>query len=427
MKTVLLKVKFFSLIFVLSFLFNTGTMAQTKSPIKGVPDIQSAGALEFSPDGILFVGDWVGAAIFAFDLGEGNDKILPEMLTVDSEDIDNIDLRIAEVVGASRGQITINDIAVHPKTQETYFSVTRGHGLKSRPAIIKLDHQGNLINIRLAKLKFTKQILHDVPDGKKQFNVRGFFGPPTEKIKAKAKVSMKTLAILDIEYYKGELFVAGISNEEFSSTLRRIPYPFTGKYGSSQIKVYHVVTDSYISRAPIRALVVTQVNGKDYLIAGYSCTPIVIIPLDKLKDGAHVKGRTVAELGPGHPLDMFIYKSDGKENIVISDLGNTTRIISVKELVAGKALTKKDYGKGFNVNYREGVQGSSYPMFGVPLQMDIMKVKTMLKGMPMETSNLFVGVARDPYTGNLNYQRYFPFLGIQVSMAYGEPDFPGGE
>ena len=57
--------------------------------------------------------------------------------------------------------------------------------------------------------------------------------------------------------------------------------------------------------------------------------------------------------------------------------------------------------------------------------MDSMKVQTMLTGMPMETTELYVGVTRDPITGSLNYQRYFPFLGLKVAMAYGEPDFPG--
>jgi len=417
------KIDFFILFF-LCVVFPNNLLAKTTAIISEETKILSAGALEFSPEGTLFVGDWVGGAIFAFDLKERSTMKLPEMLSVDSADIDNIDVRISQVLGVPAKQIAINDIAVHPQTQETYFSITRGQGLDSKPAIIKLDHQGNLKNIRLNQLNYTTQTLSDVPDGKKNFQVRGFFGPPTEKQKVKAERSMKTMAIMDMEYYKGELFVAGISNEEFSSILRRIPFPFTGKYGSSNIEIYHVVTDTFETRSPIRALVMTQVNGIDYMIAGYSCTPIVVIPLEKLKDGAHVKGRTVAELGPGVPLDMFIHKSGNHESVVISDLAHAPRIISVDQLVSGKGLTKQDYGKGFNVSYREGVQGSSYPMFGTPLHMDSMKVKTMLEGLPMETSTLFVGLTRDPYTGSLNYQRYLPFLGVKIDMAYGEPDFP---
>jgi hypothetical protein len=37
------------------------------------------------------------------------------------------------------------------------------------------------------------------------------------------------LAITDIKYYKSEIFVAGVSSEEFASTLRRIHYPFDNR------------------------------------------------------------------------------------------------------------------------------------------------------------------------------------------------------
>src|SRR5262245_36382195 len=37
---------------------------------KGTPDLKSAGPLTFGPDGILFVGDTTGAALFAIDTGD---------------------------------------------------------------------------------------------------------------------------------------------------------------------------------------------------------------------------------------------------------------------------------------------------------------------------------------------------------------------
>ena len=58
------QIKFLIMIFMLILLpgagFNTTTTAQ---------DIQSAAALGFSPDGVLFVGDNVGGAIYAFEMG----------------------------------------------------------------------------------------------------------------------------------------------------------------------------------------------------------------------------------------------------------------------------------------------------------------------------------------------------------------------
>ena len=49
-------------------------------------------------------------------------------------------------------------------------------------------------------------------------------------------------------------------------------------------------------------------GGKPYLVAAYTCTPIVTIPLDELKDGAHIRGKTIAELGYGNtPAGMIAY------------------------------------------------------------------------------------------------------------------------
>jgi len=49
-------------------------------------------------------------------------------------------------------------------------------------------------------------------------------------------------------------------------------------------------------------------GGKPYLVAAYTCTPIVIIPLEDLKDGAHIRGKTIGELGYGNtPADMISF------------------------------------------------------------------------------------------------------------------------
>ncbi len=52
----------------------TAAMAMAAEPSaslkKGKPDLKSAGPLAFGPEGILFVGDTQGAALFAIDTGE---------------------------------------------------------------------------------------------------------------------------------------------------------------------------------------------------------------------------------------------------------------------------------------------------------------------------------------------------------------------
>jgi hypothetical protein len=51
-----------------------------------------------------------------------------------------------------------------------------------------------------------------------------------------------------------------------------------------------------------------MVKGEPFYYAVYACTPLVRFPLSELKDGAHVRGETIGELGYGNdPLDMLIY------------------------------------------------------------------------------------------------------------------------
>src|SRR5262249_24889560 len=82
--------------------------------------------------------------------------------------------------------------------------------------------------------------------------------------------------------------------------------------------------------------------GRPYLVAAYTCTPIVLIPLDDLKDGAHIRGKTIAELGYGNtPADMIAYTmtNQGKteEFLMLVNFDRGSSIIPVSELEAASA------------------------------------------------------------------------------------------
>ena len=76
--------------------------------------------------------------------------------------------------------------------------------------------------------------------------------PPAAYFDEKARTPIRSMTIVDLKFHAGELFVAGVSNQEFSSTLRRIPYPFTGNASETQVEIYHVAHGVYETRAPIR-------------------------------------------------------------------------------------------------------------------------------------------------------------------------------
>ena len=70
----------------------------------------------------------------------------------------------------------------------------------------------------------------------------------------------------------------------------------------------------------MRTFVPYTIDGQQYVLAAYTCTPLVKIPVSDLKAGAQVKGVTISDLGSGNqPLDMVPYKKDGHEFILIAN------------------------------------------------------------------------------------------------------------
>ena len=48
-----------------------------------------------------------------------------------------------------------------------------------------------------------------------------------------------------------------------------------------------------------------EINNQSNILAAYTCTPLVKIPVSELKAGAKVKGTTIAELGNRDNLETF--------------------------------------------------------------------------------------------------------------------------
>ena len=112
-------------------------------------------------------------------------------------------------------------------------------------------------------------------------------------------------------FIDGKLMVAGLSNEEFASKLRALPYPFSATDPGTSVEIFHGNHGQLETRSPVYAFIPYTINNKPYLIASYLCTPLVRFSLDSLK-GSKVVGTTIAELGNrNRPLDMILYKKDG--------------------------------------------------------------------------------------------------------------------
>ncbi|MEL6675634.1 MAG: hypothetical protein AAFR61_25725 [Bacteroidota bacterium] len=374
--------------------------------------IQSLGVLKFSEEGILFAGDNQSGAIHAFDLTHEN-------RSADTFEINvyQIDEQIAAVLGTTQANVKINDIAVHPKSGEVYLSVSRGHGLEALPALLKVDAPNHLQHIDLASLEITSQALTQIPDHQQRVVLRGIGGaPPSQKDIAKSKQPLRMLAIVAMEYHQGELFVSGVSNEEFSSVLRRLPYPFNGTESISKIEMYHIVHDNYESRAPIRSMAVKQIDGINQLVAAYTCSPLVLIPIDELTDGTKVSARTIGDMGNGQPIDMVPFSMKGEEMLFVTNNSRSPLVIPVSGLQQAKVVTDQDFERGGKIDLHPimpfGPIGKSIMFSGASLRIDLLN------------EGQFVSLNRDIETGSLDLETVFTMFPFRLHNIIGESDIP---
>jgi hypothetical protein len=265
----------------------------------GKVELISAGPLAFGPQGILFVGDSRGGSIVAIDT---NDRTAAHSAA--KIDVQGVDAKIAALVGVTPDQIVINDVKVNPLSKNVYLSASRGRGPDASPLIIRVDTSGKISMLPLDNAKHASVQLSDA-----------VASDPTAK-----RGNPRMLTITDMAYVNGNLMVAGLSNEEWSSALRSIPFPFKSAAEGTTLQIWHASHGRYETQAPVRTFVPYTIGGQQYILAAYTCTPLVKIPVSDLKPGAKVKGVTIADLGMGNqPLDMVPYKKDGHNYILIAN------------------------------------------------------------------------------------------------------------
>lgn len=282
----------------------------------GTPDLKSAGPLAFGPDGILLVGDTAGAALFAIDTG---DRAPGTLAAIQVSDLAG---KVAARLGTDPKKVTINDLAVNPISGRAYLSVSRGKGPEATPVILRVGADGKLDELSLDKVKFARA---DIPN------------PPAPGAQSRGQ-SLRTESITDLAYIDGRVFVAGLSNEEFSSRLIAMPFPFTDQADGAAIEIYHGAHGQFETRSPVRTFVTYQINNQPYLLAAYTCTPLVKVAVADLKPGAHVKGTTIAELGNrNRPLDMITYHKDNHDYLLLAN--NSRGVMKITTEGAGDAAS----------------------------------------------------------------------------------------
>ena len=281
-------------------------------------DIKSISRLAAGPENVMFVADWKGARVHAITLPRAAQK--PAGVAFNILDLESL---LSGQVGGAKA--TVEDMAVRPGTAEVYIAVSYGAAKTPALIVVSSDQRARRVNLKAAKS--TSMALRDAP---------------TSDYKFWRETPERSFTVTDMKWRDGELFIAGLSNQDFASTLRRIKYPFDAQQSVTSVEIFHTGHNLIETRAPIRAMSFATLGGKPYLVAAYTCTPIVIIPLDELKDGAHIRGKTIAELGYGNtPADLIAYTTtkQGKTEdfLMLVNFERGSSVIPVSELEAASA------------------------------------------------------------------------------------------
>ena len=275
-----------------------GAADLTASLKEGTPDLKQAGSLAFAPQGILLVGDTQSAAVFAIATGDAMGE--PAKVKINVEGINE---KIAQALGTTASEVMINDLAVNPQSGNVFLSVSRGRGPDAMPVIVKVDGAGKLSEVSLKNVKFAKAMLPNAP------------APGGE-----GRANKRQDPITDLQYVAGRVFIAGLSNEDFASKLRSIPFPFAEADKGTSVEIYHGAHGRFETASPVRTFTAYKIGDETNLLAAYTCTPLVKFPVSQLKPGEKLKGTTIAELGNGNrPLDMIVYKKGGKDYILLAN------------------------------------------------------------------------------------------------------------
>lgn len=295
----------------------------------GTPDVQQAGPLAFAPDGMLLLADPQSAAVFVIDTKDAQGD--PNSVEINVPDIKS---KIAAMLGTESADVVINDVAVNPASGAAYLSISRGRGPDGTPVVLRVNPQGELEEVSLESVAFAKAELPNAPEDRVVGQGRGRGNPRQE-------------SITDIAFVDDQVIVAGLSNEEFSSNLRSISYPFQAADEGASVEIFHGAHGRFETNSPVRTFAVYDIDNAAHLLAAYTCTPLVKIPVAMLRPGEKIKGETVAELGNrNRPLDMIIYEDGGEDFVLMANssrglmkisLDNVAEVVPIIDKIDDKA------------------------------------------------------------------------------------------
>ena len=273
---------------------------------RGKPELKSAGPLAFGPQGILFVGDPQGGR----HLRHRHRR--PHRGRRDGPAEGRGDRREDRRPARHRGQAAPDQRPGRQPAlrQRLPVGVARHAARTPRPVLVRVDRSGKIESCPLEDVQFAKATLPNAAGGPR---------------------SGRT-AITHLAYVEGRVYVAGLSNEEFSSRLRLDPVPVRRRPTTAPASRSSTAPHGQFETAsPVRTFAPYKINGETEPAGRLHLHAAGQVPGRRPQAGRTGQGHDRRRAGqPQPPLDMIVYQKDGKDYVLMA---NSSR--GVMKIAAG--------------------------------------------------------------------------------------------
>lgn len=360
--------------------------------------LQSAAKLTFGEPGTLFIADWKAARIYAMSVP------VPASDSSKPFNLKDIQKPIAAALKVSPAALRFEDLAVQRGSGVAYVALTVGAGGKgARGAIVSIDSAGKVKQLSTTNLT-TWTAIADAPSPDLSFW---------------RSLPAQSLTVTDMKFYQNKLYVAGLSNRDFASTLRVYNVPFTQNAQhstsalSASVEMYHPVHNELETRAPIRSMAIASVNGVPSLVAAYTCTPLVVIPLNAITDGAHIVAKTVGEMGWGSaPVGMVSFKVGDADYVLLANSSRSADLMTLSDIAAAAAPEQ--------AGLSTPIKWPDQPYLGVKAMMTPMAASMRVDNL---NDQLLLALRRDAASGDVQLMSIPKGAYLRLSDFVNEYDF----
>jgi len=357
--------------------------------------VRSVGPMIFTSADTLVVADWRAQELHAIKLPPAPPA------PARAFNLRNVSTPIADALHVRPDRISFEDMAFRPGAELAYvsLSVDRGAGAPT-PAIVSIDARGKVTVLQLGQLARTSAKIANPPAADRRFW---------------RDIPEATLTVTDLAFDDGKLYVAGLGSGDFASTLRIYTVPFDDHATATTVEMYHPVHDQLETRAPIRKMAVVTLDGTPSLVAAYTCTPLVVIPLKDLVDGAHVKGTTIAELGWGSaPVGMVGFDAGQGPQLLLANSAKAADLMPVSAIAAAAKQPSLAKPIQWPANPLLGLKSTYLPLTG-------------LARIAMQDAQFIGALRRHPGSGAMQLVSFRVGAFLRVSDFVNEYDFDGFE